>query len=70
MDTKLSTIKITVNGESRAVVIPMTYDKDTDSLSIKELQIEPIPDSKEDISKDIVLQITQMIMNSFSTINQ
>ena len=61
-------IKITINSEDRSVVIPINYDKSTDSMIINELQIDPIPEKSEDISKDVVLGITQMIMNTFNNI--
>ena len=46
----------------------MEYDSEKDSITIDQLQIEPLPDKNEDISKDIVFSITQMIMNVFSQI--
>lgn len=61
-------IKITINNTERAVVIPINYDSELDVLDIKELQIDPIPDKNEDISKDVVLGITQMILNAFKNI--
>ena len=61
-------IKITINSEERAVVIPLTYEKSTDSLDIKEIQIDPIPNKDEDITKDIVLNLTQLIMTTFNNI--
>ena len=61
-------IKITINSEERSVVIPLTYEKSTDSLDIKEIQIDPIPDKDEDITKDIVLNLTQLIMTTFNNI--
>lgn len=61
-------IKITINNTERAVVIPINYDSELDVLDIKELQIDPIPDKNEDISKDVVLGITQMILNTFRNI--
>lgn len=61
-------IKITINSEERSVVIPLTYEKSTDSLDIKEIQIDPIPNKDEDISKDIVLNLTQLIMTIFNNI--
>lgn len=55
-------IKITINSENRAVVIPMAYDKDADALSFKEVQIDPIPAKDEDITKDVVLNLTHFII--------
>lgn len=61
-------IKITINSEERSVVIPLTYEKSTDTLDIKEIQIDPIPNKDEDITKDIVLNLTQLIMTTFNNI--
>lgn len=61
-------IKITINSEERSVVIPLIYEKSTDSLNINEIQIDPIPNKDEDISKDIVLNLTQLIMSVFNNI--
>lgn len=61
-------IKITINSEERSVVIPLIYEKSTDSLNINEIQIDPIPNKEEDISKDIVLNLTQLIMSVFNNI--
>jgi hypothetical protein len=61
-------IKITINSDDRIIMIPMEYDSEKDSITIDQLQIEPLPDKNEDISKDIVFSITQMIMNVFSQI--
>ena len=61
-------IKITINSEERSVVIPLIYEKSTDSLNINEVMIDPIPNKDEDISKDIVLSITQLIMSVFNNI--
>lgn len=60
--------KITINNKDRAVVIPIEYDPATDSISIQEIQIDPIPNKDEDISKDIVLTITKLIMDMFNNI--
>ena len=61
-------VKITINSDDRIIMIPMEYDSEKDSITIDQLQIEPLPDKNEDISKDIVFSITQMIMNVFSQI--
>lgn len=60
-------IKITINSENRIVIIPLEYDNSNDSIEIKEIQVEPIPQENEDISKDIVLLLTQNIMSMFKT---
>lgn len=57
-------IKITINSEDRVVVIPMQYDSEKDELNFAEIQIEPIPNKDEDISKDIVMILTQHILSS------
>ena len=59
----MKSIKITINSEDRVVIIPLTYDETTDSAELNEIQIEPIPEEKEDISKDIVMMLSQMILN-------
>ena len=61
-------VKITINSDDRIIMIPMEYDSEKDSITIDQLQIEPLPDKNEDISKDIVFSITKMIMNVFSQI--
>ncbi len=61
-------IKITINSEERSVVIPLIYEKSTDSLNINEIQIDPVPNKDEDISKDVVLNLTQLIMSVFNNI--
>ena len=55
-------IKITINNENRIAIIPMDYDPEKDEAHINEIQIEPIPDKDEDISKDVVLQLTKLIL--------
>ena len=57
-------IKITINSEDRVVVIPMQYDSEKDELNFAEIQIEPIPSKDENISKDIVMILTQHILSS------
>lgn len=61
-------IKITINSEERAVVIPVDYDTVSDELHINEIQMDPIPDKAEDVSKDVVLLITKLIMNAFKQV--
>lgn len=55
-------VKISINGENRVVIIPMEYNEETDIVEIKEVQIEPMPDKDEDISKDLVMYISQLIL--------
>ena len=59
----MESIKITINGKNRVVVIPLTYDDTTDTAELNEIQIEPMPEEKEDISKDIVMMLSKMILN-------
>ena len=68
MEDYIIEIKITINSKDRVVVIPMKYDEKTDALSFAEIQMEPMLNENEDISKDIVLKITQLIMASFKTL--
>ena len=56
-------VKITINSDDRVVVIPMEYDTTSDSLNFSEIQIEPIPSDSEDVSKDVVMQLTMLIMS-------
>lgn len=58
--------KITITNENRSVVIPLDYDETQDCLVINEIQIDPLPEKTEDISKDFVLLLTRMIMNTFN----
>ena len=60
--------KSTINNKDRAVEKTKKYDPATDSISIQEIQIDPIPNKDEDISKDIVLTITKLIMDMFNNI--
>ena len=57
-------LKITINNEDRIVIIPMKYDQESDSLDINEVQIEPVPDKDEDVSKDVVLNLAKFIIGS------
>ena len=64
-------IKITINSEDRIVVIPMEYNPEDDSMHFYELQMEPIPEKDdEDLSKDIVIKLTTMILSAFNQIKQ
>ena len=60
--------KITITNENRSVVIPVEYDAQNDQLEIKEIQIDPIPNESEDVSKDVVMAITTLIMNLFNSL--
>ena len=55
-------VKITINSEERIIMIPMTYDKESDTLSMEEVQIEPTPKDKEDLSKDVVVNLAHAII--------
>lgn len=63
-------IKITINNSDRIVIIPIEHNTTTDSLDIKELQIEPMPEANEDISNDVVLYITKLIMDMFTNMSK
>lgn len=60
--------KITITNENRSVVIPIEYNETDDVLVINEIQIDPMPENTEDVSKDIVLNLAKMIMNIFGEI--
>lgn len=56
-------IKISINGEKRTIVIPLEYDESSDSMTISQVQVDPIPNSDEDISNDIVFNLTKAIFS-------
>lgn len=62
-------IKISINGENRIVIIPMEYNEETDVVEIKEVQIEPMPDKDEDLSKDLVMYISQLILAGLNPVD-
>lgn len=62
-------IKISINGENRVVIIPMEYNEETDVVEIKEVQIEPMPDKDEDLSKDLVMYISQLILAGLNPVD-
>lgn len=57
--------KIAVSTPERAIIIPMEYDDEHDTVEIKELQVEPVPNDEEDISKDPAFFIVQRILEAF-----
>ena len=57
--------KIAVSTPDRAIIIPMEYDDQQDVVEIKELQVEPVPDKDEDLSKDLAFFIVQKILKAF-----
>lgn len=57
--------KIAVSTPNRAIIIPMEYDDQQDVVEIKELQVEPVPDKDEDLSKDPAFFIVQKILKAF-----
>ncbi len=59
-------IKIAISTPDRAVVIPMEYDDEKDELVIDQMQIDPYPYKDEDISKDVALVLTQVILNALN----
>ena len=58
----MKNIKIAISTPDRAVIIPMEYNDENDEIVINELQVEPIPDKDEDISKDLAFFIVQKIL--------
>ena len=58
----MKNIKIAISTPDRAVIIPMEYNDENDEVVINELQVEPIPDKDEDISKDLAFFIVQKIL--------
>lgn len=62
-------IKISINGENRVVIIPMEYNEETDVVEIKEVQVEPMPDKDEDLSKDLVMYISQLILAGLNPVD-
>ncbi len=56
-------IKISINGEKRTIVIPLEYDESSDSMTISQVQVDPIPNSDEDISNDIIFNLTKAIFS-------
>ena len=62
-------IKISINGENRVVIIPMEYNEETDVVEIREVQIEPIPDKDEDLSKDLVMYVSQLILAGLNPVD-
>lgn len=47
----------------------MEYNEETDVVEIKEVQIEPMPDKDEDISKDLVMYISQLILAGLNPVD-
>lgn len=62
-------LKISINGENRVVIIPMEYNEETDVVEIKEVQIEPVPDKDEDLSKDLVMYVSQLILAGLNPVD-
>lgn len=62
-------LKISINGENRVVIIPMEYNEETDVVEIREVQIEPIPDKDEDLSKDLVMYVSQLILAGLNPVD-
>lgn len=62
-------IKISINGENRVVIIPMEYNEETDVVEIREVQIEPMPDKDEDLSKDLVMYVSQLILAGLNPVD-
>lgn len=64
----MKNIKITITDNDKIVIIPIAYDEEKDSMTINELQVEPVPDENEDISKDLVFVISRMILEKLTGI--
>lgn len=62
-------LKISINGENRVVIIPMEYNEETDVVEIREVQIEPMPDKDEDLSKDLVMYVSQLILAGLNPVD-
>ena len=54
----------------RIVMIPMNYDEANDVLSFEETQIEPIPEKDEDVSKDLVIQLTMIVLSTLKEMQE
>lgn len=63
-------VKITINGEDRCVILPMEYSPETDVIELKEVNIEPMPKEDEDVSQDLVLYLTQLILVGLQETNK
>lgn len=64
----MKNIKITITDNDKIVILPISYDEEKDSMTINELQVEPVPDENEDISKDLVFVISRMILEKLTGI--
>lgn len=60
----MKNLKIAISTPDRAIVIPLKYNDENDEVVVDELQVEPIPNKDEDISKDLAFFITHKILNS------
>ena len=59
-------LKIAISTPDRAIVIPLEYNDENDEIIVNELQVEPVPNKDEDISKDLAFFIAQKILNSLN----
>ena len=59
-------LKIAISTPDRAIVIPLEYNDESDEIVVNELQVEPVPNKDEDISKDLAFFIAQKILNSLN----
>ena len=59
-------LKIAISTPDRAIVIPLDYNDESDEIVVNELQVEPVPNKDEDISKDLAFFIAQKILNSLN----
>lgn len=61
-------VKITINSEDRIIMIPMEYNTEKDTLDFNDIQIEPMPEQNEDISKDVVFNMAQLILSTLKSL--
>lgn len=61
-------VKITINSEDRIIMIPMEYNTEKDTLELSDIQVEPVPEQNEDISKDVVFNMAQLILSTLKSL--
>jgi hypothetical protein len=66
--TIIMKVKITINSEDRIIMIPMEYNTENDTLEFNDIQIEPMPEKNENISKDIVFNMAQLILSTLKSL--
>lgn len=63
-------VKIIINSQHRSVIIPLEYDAENDSAELNELQIDPIPEENEDVSKDIAFILAEFILKNLNSLEK